>query len=212
MSSVRDIRFDDDEPASFQNDAFDEFFELYLSKLETYSFDDIKQRCLQAILGSADSAAALAILRNANLFRLANVRVSVVFGRLSSMDSLAQWFDASTNFKITAPANHFRWVKNQSLLDAHEQIVLGTTMCWSGDAMKRRPSQREGFELFEDSSPAMARLGRLAFEAMWDASAEISPGKLKIIDKVLSGRDVPEAEFTSMMVSDLSSVKGRICH
>lgn len=194
MSQVGNVRVDDADPSLFQRDLFDDFIELYLNQLESDSDADATERNVFAIVGSAESPAAKSLIRNAKILKLANVNTRIIFGNLSPIESLAEWFRSDANFKVKSPKNHFRWIKNPSLLDAHEQVVLGNSMCWSGDTMKRRPNARDSFELFEDRSLGMARLGRLAFDTLWSACAEIPRSKLRIIDKVLAGRELTQME------------------
>jgi hypothetical protein len=70
-----------------------------------------------------------------------------------------------------------RWAKNPSLLDAHEQLTLGTRMCWTGDCMRRSADRRNALDLFEENSLGSVHLGELAFSSMWTASKPL-PGEL----------------------------------
>jgi hypothetical protein len=51
-------------------------------------------------------------------------------------------------------------------------------MCWSGDAMRRDADRRNALTLFDEEAPEAVRLGRLAFEALWTASAPVPKGRL----------------------------------
>lgn len=191
MGFVGDVRSDGFDTSLYQNDLFDDFIELYLAHLESDSGCDDCQRQVVAILASAETPAACSLLRNANILRLAHVNVRVIFGSLSPIEMVAPWFDQNANFMFGDVHKQFRWVKNTGLLDAHEQVVLGGSMCWSGDTMRRTPHCRDSFELFEDSSLGMARLGRLAFESLWSACAKVPAVKLKVANKILSGEGAP---------------------
>jgi hypothetical protein len=57
-------------------------------------------------------------------------------------------------------------------------VTYGETMCWSGDAMRRDADKRNALTLFDEEAPEAVRLGRLAFEALWTASAHVPKGRL----------------------------------
>ena len=67
-----------------------------------------------------------------------------------------------------------RWAKNASLHDAHEQLVLGRKYCWSGDAMRRQPNQRNGIDLFEQEDDQVVKMANMAFHSIWSAS-QVAP-------------------------------------
>ncbi len=60
-----------------------------------------------------------------------------------------------------------RWNCAANILEAHEQMILGGHMCWTGDAMRRIPGKRDAFDLFETDAPDIRRLGVQSFHAMW---------------------------------------------
>ncbi len=60
-----------------------------------------------------------------------------------------------------------RWNSSHSVLEAHEQMVLGQRMCWTGDAMRREPGKRDAFDMFVTDIPQICRLGVHSFSAMW---------------------------------------------
>lgn len=53
------------------------------------------------------------------------------------------------------------------LLDAHEQIVIGTTAIWYGDSMRREPERRDAFIQFINCNAAANRGGRMTFASLW---------------------------------------------
>ncbi|MGI9424881.1 MAG: hypothetical protein ACR2PA_16915, partial [Hyphomicrobiaceae bacterium] len=56
------------------------------------------------------------------------------------------------------------WARNARLLDAHEQLVLSDSTCWTGDCMRREPSKRDAFECFADDCRETAVWARTSFE------------------------------------------------
>src|SRR6056297_1655096 len=50
-----------------------------------------------------------------------------------------------------------RFALRPSLLDAHEQLVLGPQSAWVGDCMRRDPRERDAYETFGSSDGELAR-------------------------------------------------------
>jgi hypothetical protein len=131
------------------------------------------------ILRSAQSAPAQALISMTE--ELARVRASakVVLAKLEPEEDLRQLFASLWRLGPCEPAQELvRWARNPRLLEAHEQVTYGTAMCWSGDAMRRDADRRNGLTQFDEAAPQAARLGRLAFEALWAASAMVPERRL----------------------------------
>jgi hypothetical protein len=60
-----------------------------------------------------------------------------------------------------------RVVRNPRLIEAHEQLVLGASACWTGDTMRRDPAICDAYESFVENSPELAAAARLTFERLW---------------------------------------------
>ncbi len=75
-------------------------------------------------------------------------------------------------------ATRVRWARNPSLLDAHEQMTLGSTICWSGDAMRRSPQRPGVLEIAEVENPAAVRLAGMAFSALWSACVPLTRSQM----------------------------------
>jgi hypothetical protein len=129
-------------------------------------------RSLTMILRSATSGPAQALISmKDDLFR-AGVSAKVVLAKLEPEEELRALFASLSEFAPPSAAKDLlRWARNPRLLDAHEQVTYGASMCWSGDAMRRDADKRNTLSLFDEAAPQTARLGRLAFEALWEASA-----------------------------------------
>lgn len=127
--------------------------------------------CCTMILRSAASTPAQALLLMKDALGSAGVRVTAILAKLKPEDDLKQFFACLTDLAPNQPAGELiRWARNPRLLDAHEQVTYGDTMCWSGDAMRRDADKRNPLVLFDTDAPDAARLSTAAFTALWRAS------------------------------------------
>jgi hypothetical protein len=103
----------------------------------------------------------------------------VILAHLDPADELRQLFATLTELSPQAyAADLIRWARNPRLLDAHEQVTYGNSLCWWGDSMRRDAEKRNALSLIEDAAAGTLRLGRLAFEALWSASAIVAERRL----------------------------------
>jgi hypothetical protein len=124
------------------------------------------------ILRSASSAPALAVVRMKDGLERAGISAKVILAKLEPEEELRQLFVSLTHFALRQqPSQLIRWARNPRLLDAHEQVTYGDAISWSGDVMRRDADRRNALTLFDEATPDMARLGRLAFQALWAASS-----------------------------------------
>ncbi len=140
---------------------------------------DPKERSLTLIIRSAASGPAMALLSLAKEIREAGVMPKIILAKLEPREELERL--ATLMIEIyggTSNSGAIRWTKNPKLLDAHEQAILGTTQCWSGDALGRDPSRRNALSLFADDATDMVRLAELGFTALWHASEPVSERRL----------------------------------
>ncbi len=56
------------------------------------------------------------------------------------------------------------------LLDAHEQLVIGSRTSWIGDCMRRDPNKRDAYECFAADCGVTAGWARTSFERLWAQS------------------------------------------
>ena len=130
--------------------------------------------CLTMILRSAASDPAMALVAMKGALQHAGLRAKVILARLDPEDELRQLCAGLSDLAPQVPALELiRWARNPRLLDAHEQVIYGASMCWSGDAMRREADRRNALTLFDEEAPDKARLGRLAFAALWTASSPV---------------------------------------
>ena len=134
---------------------------------------------LTMILRSAASDPAKALVGMKGALQRAGVSAKVILAKLEPGDDLKQLFASLSELAPHEPAPELiRWARNSRLLDAHEQVTYGETMCWSGDAMRRDADRRNALTLFDEEAPDTVRLGRLAFEALWAVSSLVPERRL----------------------------------
>jgi hypothetical protein len=134
---------------------------------------------LTMLLRSPEADPATALIGMTGALERKGVRARVILARIEPDGDLKKLFDALASLAPHAAAHELiRWARNPRLLEAHEQVTYGETMCWSGDAMRRDADKRNALTLFDEEAPEAVRLGRLAFEALWAASAPVPKGRL----------------------------------
>jgi hypothetical protein len=134
---------------------------------------------LTMILRSPEADPAKALIGMTGALEHKDVHARIILARIEPDDDLKKLFDALVALTPNGPAHELiRWARDPRLLEAHEQVTYGETMCWSGDAMRRDADRRNALTLFDDEAPEAVRLGRLAFEALWAASALVPKGRL----------------------------------
>ena len=84
---------------------------------------------------------------------------------------------------------------NSRLLDAHEQLVLGTVSSWTGDCMRRNPRERDAFETFAGGNALLSEWGKRSFDGFWGTALPVAGGSRSMdgfagearLDDVLAG-------------------------
>lgn len=71
-------------------------------------------------------------------------------------------------------AAEIRVLHDDRLLNAHEQLVLGSSLTWVGDCMRRDPEKRDAYEFYGREADAAAAWARTSFDRLW-AMAEPLP-------------------------------------
>jgi hypothetical protein len=136
-------------------------------------------RKLTMIIRSAASAPAQALIVMARDLARARATAKVVVAKMDPEDDLRRLYASLAELSPRAQARDLiRWTRNPRLLDAHEQMTYGDSLCWSGDCMRRDADKRNALSLFEDASGGMVRLGQLAFGALWSASTTVAERRL----------------------------------
>jgi hypothetical protein len=141
--------------------------------------DRDEPRTLTMILRSAASCPARALVLKAKDLAAAGIGARLVLAKLEPDPELRQLYRSLSELSPNQPAKDLlRWARNPRLLDAHEQVTYGASMCWSGDLMRRDADKRNALNLFEPQAAGTARLGHLAFEAFWAGAAVVAERRL----------------------------------
>jgi hypothetical protein len=147
------------------------------------------------IARAPDSLVAQALSAHCELFRDADIGLRAIFARLSPQQAAKAWFLSFPSEDGGSGNDCVRLVKNPKLLDAHEQLTLGRSMCWSGDALRSSREGQHRISVFEDECPGSARLGQLAFRALWDAAVDMPR---KYVERLLVSRsECPPGELAA---------------
>lgn len=159
---------------SRQDSILDEYLD-WLGEDTERSPEELK---LTIIARSAVSPAVTALIARAGALRARQVTASVIVSQPEPKDAFADLEMTLAMLNAgTDTTESVRWAKRSALLDAHEQITMGTHMCWSGDAMRREPGKRDSLDLLEHDAPHTVRLGLLAFDAIWSVSEPVTASK-----------------------------------
>jgi hypothetical protein len=130
-------------------------------------------RSMTMVARSPDSPVAKAVAAQSGALVAAGITVNVIFVTFDCDKSVADW-----RMFRDAPMclDEMRQAQNPRLADAHEQLVLGTSVCWTGDCMRRDPSKRDAFEIYATGHAETVRLAKLSFTRLWSASEPVKLG------------------------------------
>jgi hypothetical protein len=133
-----------------------------------------RDRTITLIARSPAAAAARALTMHAEEIDRHQVSVQVVFAKLAPVEFLGQ---LATALRLVDPrqpsAARIRFIKNTALLDAHEQLVLGSSICWTGDMLRRCDENRNRLDIVEEGLAGPIRLAELSFNAIWAVAKPI---------------------------------------
>lgn len=168
MSFISD--FDSLQPLSPMQAAsrFDSCFDVYGLSLKQVA--DEGQRTVTLIARSPASPVAQALATNLGRFERASVDVSIIFAQIAPAQALDFVLQSLHSACSQPPETIIRWAKNRALLDAHERLTLGRTLCWTGDSMRRSEDTRSAMDRVDDANPALLAEANLSFAALWKAS------------------------------------------
>jgi len=134
---------------------------------------------LTMILRSPMADPAKALIGMTGALQRIGVRARLILANIEPDDELRKLFASLCALAPLEPDNALiRWARDSRLLDAHEQVTYGEVLCWSGDSMRRDADKRNALTLFEEQGSDTVRLGRLAFEALWNASSPVPRRRL----------------------------------
>ena len=147
---------------------FNSFFDVYGLSLKQQA--DLEQRTITLIARSPDSSPAKALATNLARFQPLSVEVNIIFAQIAPAEALDYMVRSLGSACRQSPELIIRWAKNRALLDAHERLTLGRTLCWTGDAMRRSEDSRSALDRVEDCTPSILAEANASFAYLWRAS------------------------------------------
>ncbi len=147
---------------------FDPFFDVYGLSLKQQA--GLESRAITLIARSPASPPAQALAMNLGRFQPLSVEVRIIFAQIApagALNFIAQALSAACR---QPPEETVRWAKNRALLDAHERLTLGRTLCWTGDSMRRSEDSRSAIDRVDDGTPCVIGEANASFEALWGVS------------------------------------------
>jgi hypothetical protein len=177
---------------------FDDFLASYLAQLEAHSRKSRGARKVSVVARSPESPVVAALQRHADRLTLANCEVRAIFTNIEAAADLVAFYDVVGMCNGQNGAHEaIRWAKRTALLDAHEQLVLGTSHCWTGDAMRRAADVRFALDMFDASSGAAVALGAMAFDGLWSVSVQVPRSRFRALPAA-SGADPVLVQFDGL--------------
>jgi hypothetical protein len=147
---------------------FDPYFDVYGLSLKQQA--DLGQRIVTLIARSPASPPAQALAMNLGRFQPLSIEVRIIFAQIGPANALNFLLQTLSACCRSTPETTIRWAKNRALLDAHERLTLGRTLCWTGDSMRRSEDSRSAIDRVDDGTPAIVAEARASFDALWCAS------------------------------------------
>lgn len=149
-------------------------FTLYLDWLAAHPAPDLAQRTVSVLARSPASPVVQAVIAHRDAFTARDVKVQAIVAFPDPEPGLRAMCDTLLELAPERrPQDLMRWAVRGALHDAHEQAILGTTMCWSGDMLRREPGKRDALDLFQSDAAEPVRRGMMAFDAFWSAAADV---------------------------------------
>ena len=134
------------------------FVTEYLKGLDGVDGVVAGERLITCIFRSANSPVTK-VLRSLKMeMAAANVSVHAIVAQLDAEE------DDASSFEF---ADALHWAQNPRLIDAHEQLTLGSRSAWIGDSMRRDPELRDAYERYEADCAATSDQARQAFSRIW---------------------------------------------
>ncbi len=157
-----------------------ELIESYLRHLRSAPSEETGDYVVTVVARSPASPVASAVATMADELGAEQVRASIIFAKPAPSEALDDVLRAIRPvLRGEAVPARVRWARNPALLDAHEQLTLGSSICWSGDAMRRSPQRPQALEMAEECAPDAVRRAAQAFSALWAASKPLSTNQVR---------------------------------
>lgn len=150
------------------------------AKLKAFILQHLEERRTRGAVGnaeasclliarSAESPVAKTVLSMGASSDLKGFTVRAIFANLGTGET-ARIAEACL---VSDWALQIRWARDLRLLEAHEQLVIGSATSWTGDCMRREPMSRDACEIYAPGCPESAQRAALFFERIWQASEPI---------------------------------------
>lgn len=146
-----------------------DLIERYIAHLTRGNAHDTTELSVDIIAHSPESPIALAVSARMTDLKAAGVTLRAIFALTDPEPAMARWL---------SEAAWVRWARDGRLMEAHEQLVLGATRCWSGDAMRRGSTKTDLFESLNEGHRQAAMMGRQAFERLAPLTTIIRPRRV----------------------------------
>jgi hypothetical protein len=147
---------------------FDSIFDVYGLSLKQEA--DQEQRTVTLIARSPASPVAQALATNLGRFEPLSIEIGIIFAQIAPAHNLDYMVQALQGASSHSPETIIRWAKNRALLDAHERLTLGRTLCWTGDSMRRTEDTRSAIDRVDDATADILSEANASFAALWKAS------------------------------------------
>ncbi|MGO9486176.1 MAG: hypothetical protein ACLPX9_16600 [Rhodomicrobium sp.] len=147
---------------------FDPYFDVYGLCLKQQA--DLDNRTVTLIARSPASPPAQALAMNLGRFQPMSLEVRVIFTQIAPAGAFNFVVQALGACCRQAPEAIIRWAKNRALLDAHERLTLGRSLCWTGDSMRRSEDSRSAMDRVDEGTPPVVAEANASFEALWGIS------------------------------------------
>jgi hypothetical protein len=145
------------------------FIGYYLDRTSVCVETDGRARHGTLIARSPASPVARALMSIASELTSLHISLEVAFARLEPAELMSEWVSLSRAEPGRHPTARLRWAARLPLLEAHEQLVLGLNMSWTGDCMRREPETRDAYELYDTFHTEAATRSTQSFRALWNA-------------------------------------------
>jgi hypothetical protein len=146
-----------------------QFIESFLVRAEDWSAAGGAERACLLLARSPDSPVARVIAEFAQDTRV-RLPIRAIFTTLEA-GAPSGGPDLSA---LPAFAAEIRLARDPRLLDAHEQLVLGSRTSWIGDCMRRDPLKRDAYEAYSADGRGKALRAVASFERMWRVATPVS--------------------------------------
>ena len=170
------------------NKRFDDFVLSYLDHFENGKADAGDEQVASLIARSPESGVSQAVRRHADRFAVLGIELRVIFANIDPAPVFSDFVEMTGLYDgQNCMQASIRWAKNSALLDAHEQLVLGTGHSWSGDVMRRSSDTRFSLDLFDVNGGDAVSLGGMAFDGLWSASVNIPQSRFRNVSRASGG-------------------------